>query len=121
MLDAAVLGHFTQHAAIAATNDQHALGGAVGQDRHVGEHFVVDEFVGFGGLDHAVQRHHPAHARVFENHQVLVLGTHFVQQLVHAKTLAVAFVEGFQVLVGRVGAHGKSPGECWWQRTVTRP
>ncbi|MNR46555.1 hypothetical protein D3C85_1655370 [compost metagenome] len=87
----------------------------------MGEHFVVDEFVGFGGLDHAVQRHHPAHARVFEDHQVLVLGAHFVQQFFHAKTLAVAFVEGFQVVAGGDVAHGKCSDECGWQRTVTRP
>ena len=103
----ACLGHFAQHAAVTAADDQHAPGGAVGEDRHVGEHFVVDEFVGFGGLDHAVQRHHPAHARVLENHQVLMFGAHFVQQFFHAKTLAVTFIEGFQVLAGLGDGHGQ--------------
>ncbi|MNZ80567.1 hypothetical protein D3C78_992070 [compost metagenome] len=101
VLDAAVLGHFAQHAAVAAADDQHALGQAVGEDRHVGEHLVVDELVGLGGLDHAVQRHHPAHAGVLENHQMLMLGTHFVEHLVDAKALAVTIVESFLVV-----AHG---------------
>ncbi|MNZ74538.1 hypothetical protein D3C78_929890 [compost metagenome] len=76
----------------------------MGEDRHVGEHLVVDELVRLGGLDHAVQGHDATHPRVLEDHQVLVLGAHFVKQLVHAKALAVTVVEGFLVVT-----HGLSP------------
>ncbi|MCY1399043.1 hypothetical protein D9M71_140920 [compost metagenome] len=103
-LDIAVLAHFTQHAAVATADDQHALHRAVGEDRYVGEHLVIDELVRLGGLNHAIQRHHTAHARIFEDHQMLVLGAHFVQQLVHAEALAVSVVESFLVI-----AHGLSP------------
>jgi hypothetical protein len=43
---------------------------------------------------------------------VLVFGAHFVQQFFHAKTLAVAFVEGFQVIACWDVAHGKCSDEC---------
>ncbi|CRP21403.1 hypothetical protein PAERUG_P18_London_17_VIM_2_04_10_02879 [Pseudomonas aeruginosa] len=105
-LDALVLGHLAQHTAVAAADDQHAPGRAVGEDRHVGEHLVVDELVGLGGLDHSVERHHPAHPGVFENHQVLVLGAHLMQHVVDAEALAVALVQSFLII-----AHG--PGSPW--------
>ncbi len=92
MFDAHVLGDFTQHAAVATADDQHTLGCTVRQNRHMGEHFVVDEFVRFGGLNDAVQRHDTAHARVLEDHQVLVIGTYFVKHFFNTKALAVAFV-----------------------------
>ena len=101
VFDAAMFGNFAQHTAIAATDNQHALGCAVGEDRYVGEHLVVDEFVGFSGLDNAVERHDPAHARVLEDHQMLMLGAHFVQQFFHTEALAVTFIQRLLII-----AHG---------------
>ena len=109
VLNTTVLGHFTQHAAIAAANDQYTLDGAVRQNRHMGQHLVIDELIGFGGLNNPVQRHDTAHHRVFENNQMLVFGSHFMEQLVHAKTLAVAFVKGFKIIGFKRFGHGKSP------------
>ena len=60
VLDSAVLQHAFEHAAIAGADDQHAPGRAVGQQRHMGEHFLIDELVGFGDLHHAVQQHDAA-------------------------------------------------------------
>ena len=44
-LDAAVLQHPAQHAAIAGADDQHALGRAMRQQRHMRQHLLVDELV----------------------------------------------------------------------------
>ncbi|RMS16985.1 hypothetical protein ALP75_204777 [Pseudomonas syringae pv. actinidiae] len=101
VLDGQVLGDFAQHAAIAAANDQYTFGSAMSQNRHVSEHLVIDELIRFGGLDHTIQRHDPAHTRVLEDHQMLVLGAYFVQHFFHTKALAVAFVQRFLII-----AHG---------------
>ena len=95
--------------AITAANDQYTLDGAVRQNRHMGQHLVIDELVGFGGLNNTIQRHDTAHHRVFENNQMLVFCSHFMEQLVHAKTLAVAFVKGFKIIGFKRFGHGKSP------------
>ncbi len=70
----------------------------------MGKHFVVDELVGFGGLDHAVEGHDAAHAGIFEDHQMLAFGAHFMQQLVDLEPLPVSLVESFLKV-----AHGCLP------------
>jgi hypothetical protein len=86
----------------------------------VGEHLVIDELVGLGGLDHAVQGHDPAHAGVLEDHQVLVFGTHLVQQLVDAETLAVAVVESFQVFAHGAGSRRNGGRRGRWPAEKAR-
>ncbi len=99
-----MLGDFAQHAAIATADNQHPPGQAMSQDRHVGEHLVVDEFVGLGGLHHTVERHDAPHAGILENGQMLMLGATFIQHPVYREALAVSLVESFLIV-----AHGYLP------------
>ena len=43
----------------------------MGDDRHVGDHFVVAELVRFRGLDHAVKGQDPAKPAIAEDDRVL--------------------------------------------------
>ena len=52
---ALVLQRLLGHAAIAAADDQHLARRAVGEDRHMGHHLVVDELVAGGDLHHPVE------------------------------------------------------------------
>ena len=56
MFDAVMFQHLARHATIAAAHNQHALGGPMGQDRHMGQHFMIDEIIRFGHLHHAIKR-----------------------------------------------------------------
>ncbi len=78
-LDRFVLEHFFGDAAVPASDDQHLAGLAVGEDRHMGHHLVVDELVLGGDLGGAVQHQHLAEERVLEQNQVLMLGLHLVE------------------------------------------
>ncbi|CCK12371.1 hypothetical protein BN126_2552 [Cronobacter sakazakii 680] len=99
--------HFTQHRAIAAADDQHALRVAVGQQRHMRHHFVIDKFIAFGGLHHAVQRHHPAKGGVFENNQILMIGFFAIEHFVDGKVLTKLIVQRF--VPHRILGHGLIP------------
>ena len=44
-LDAAMLQHAAQHAAVAGADDQHRSRRAVRQQRHMRQHFLIDELV----------------------------------------------------------------------------
>src|SRR5262249_20700598 len=54
-LDRFVPEHLFGDAAVAAANDQHIFGAAVGKQRNVGHHLVIDELIPAGDLGGAVQ------------------------------------------------------------------
>ena len=58
-----------------------SLRGAMRQDRHVGEHFMVAGLVALGRLDDAVERQDAAEIGVFEDNQVLQFGLRPEQDL----------------------------------------
>lgn len=55
LLDQRMFGHFACDAAIAAADDQDALGARVGAERYEGDQFLVAELIAFGALDDAVK------------------------------------------------------------------
>ena len=105
--DAAMLKHAFQNAAIARANDQNALGRAMGQNGHMGDHFLIDEFIAFGDLHHAIQQHHPAMGFAFKDNNVLKFGLYPRQFALHAEALAPGGVEGF--IDPAIGRHGGIP------------
>ena len=58
--DVAVLQHPAQHAAVASADDQHPVGIAMCEQRHMGQHFLVDELIPLGDLHHTVEQHNAA-------------------------------------------------------------
>ena len=95
VLHAGMAAYLAQNAAVAAADDQHAARGAMGEDRHVGQHLVVDELIPLGGLHDAIEHHHPAEHRVVEDHQVLVLGFGLEVDLVDQEVLTVGVIQRF--------------------------
>jgi hypothetical protein len=81
-LDGLVLEHLFGNAAIAAADDQHVAGIAVGEQRHVRHHLLVDELVALRDLGGAVEHQHFADIGLLEQHQMLVLGLQLVEHLV---------------------------------------
>ena len=79
--------HFACRSTIAATDDEHARGVAVAENRHVGQHLVVDELVALGGLDDAVKREDPSEQPVLEDQQLLLTGRGAEQDPVHGQPL----------------------------------
>ena len=86
-----MLEHLFGDAAVAAADDQHLFRLAVGEERHVRHHLVVDEFVLGGDLGRAVEHQHLAEELVLEQHQMLVLGLHLVEHLLDLEGHAEAF------------------------------
>ena len=88
-----VLEHLLGDAAVAAADDQHLLGLAMREHRHVRHHLVVDELVLGGDLGRAVEHQHLAEEFVLEQHQMLVLGLHLVEHALdlvgHAEALGI--------------------------------
>src|SRR5690606_26233648 len=93
VLNVFVLQHFAQNAAVTAADNEYALRVRVGEQRHMHHHFVVNKFVAFGGLHHAIEQHHAAHKRRVDNLQVLVLGFNFKQHFSNGKGLAITRVQ----------------------------
>ena len=111
-LDRLVLEHFLRDAAVAAADDQHLLGVAVGEDRHMGHHLVVDELVRGRDLGGAVEHQHLAEEWVLEQHEMLVLGLHLVKHPLdlvgHAEAEVVEKCLGNPALLGhRPSDHGR--------------
>ena len=102
--DAAMLKHALENAAIARADDQHALGRAMGQDGHMGDHFLIDEFIAFRDLHHAIQQHHPAMGFAFKDDNVLKIRLHPRQFALHTEALAPGGVKGF--IDPAIGRHG---------------
>ena len=69
-----MLQHLLERAAVAAADDQDVARRAVGDDRHMGHHLVIDELVALAGLDDAIQDQDPAERRVLEDQHVLQAG-----------------------------------------------
>ena len=122
-LDGAVLQGLLEHAAVAAADDQHLARGAVGQDRHVREHLVVDELVALGGLDDIVQDQHPAQGPVLEHDHALMRGPAVVEDFfgfqLESQTRVQDFLEppGHRTRPRRISSTARRPGRKAARRT----
>src|SRR5690606_33541173 len=105
VLNVFVLQYFAQNTAITAADNEYAFGVGVRKQRYVHHHFVVNKFVTFGGLHHAIEQHHAAHKRRVDNLQVLVLGFNFKQHFFNGKGLGITRVQRFAD--GRSNGHNK--------------
>jgi len=56
---------------------------------------VIDEFITFGGLYNAIQRHHAAKSRVLEDNQILMIGLFMIQHVINGKVLPKVIVQRF--------------------------
>jgi len=74
LLDRGVLEHFFGRSAVAATDDEHALGSGVRGGRRVDEVLVIDELITFGCHVEAVQPEQLAVVRRVVDRELLVLG-----------------------------------------------
>ena len=90
-----MLQDLAERAAVAAADDADMFCIPVRQDRHMGQHFVIDEFVSLGGLDDTVQTEHPAEFGRPVKSQRLVAGVAFVKNFLDFQTEPVAFAEAF--------------------------
>src|SRR5690606_22687941 len=113
VLNVFVLQHFAQNAAVTAADNEDALRVRVGEQRHVHHHFVVNKFVAFGGLHHAIEQHHAAHKRRVDNLQVLVFGFDFKQHFFNGKGLGITRVQRFAD--GRSNGHNKACKQKNWR------
>src|SRR4029077_17801295 len=82
-----------EHAAVAAAHNQGFARPAVGEQRHVRHHLVVDELVLGGELHDRVEHHHPAKVGIFEDDQTLVLGLAIEEDAVRGQSDTEATVE----------------------------
>lgn len=106
---AGVTQHFTQGAAVAATDDDDALGVGVAEQHRVRHHLVVEEVVAGGEHGGAIDGHQVTEGVGFPHLDVLILGLHFFQLLFQAQ--AESGAGGVEVLVKPVvfgAAHGGS-------------
>src|SRR5690606_17116159 len=99
-------GDFTQHGTVAAADNQHMFRVAVGQQRDVGHHLVIDKLIALGGLHHTVQRHHAAKGSVLEDDQILMIGFLVVKHVIHGKVLTKLIMQRFMPY--RFFGHGLS-------------
>ena len=88
-------GHFTQHCAVAAADNQNMLRVTVRQERDVGHHFMINKLVALGGLHNAVQRHHAAKGSILEDDQILVIGFLMVEHVINGKVLTKLVMQCF--------------------------
>ena len=93
LLDGRMLQHLAHDAAVAAADDQHALGLVHHHQRHVRHHLVVDELVRRRELAHAVEHQHRAPGLVLEDDEVLVLGLDLVQDLIRLEAHAPVWMK----------------------------
>ena len=112
-LDRLVLEHLLGDAAVAAADDQNVARIAMGEQRHMRHHLLVDEFVAFGYLGRAVEHQHLAEIGLLEQHQMLMLGLHFVKYFVdregHAEAEIVEQSFGDPAPFGRFLRHDSLP------------
>src|SRR6056297_454962 len=93
MLDRGVFQNLARHAPITAADDTDAPGRPMCQDRHMGEHFMIDEIVALGRLDHVIQRQDAPKGSVLENPQALMIRFAVVKKRVDSKGLGVMRVQ----------------------------
>ena len=103
-LDRLVLQHLLEQPAVAPADDEDPPRVAVGDERHVAHHLVIEELVALGRLDDAVECEHAAHHLVLEDYQVLQLGLLAMDDALDLEALADVVVEGFLVPI-----HGPLP------------
>ncbi len=100
-------------AAVAAADDQHLLAPAMGEDRYMRHHLVIDELVLGGDLRGTVEHQYLAEELVLEQHKVLVLGLHFVEHPVdlvgHAEALRIEQGLGNPAFLGHGVSQDKRP------------
>jgi hypothetical protein len=82
-----------EHPAVAAAHDQGFARLAVGEQRNVRHHLVVDELVLRRELHDLVEHHHAPEIGVFEDNQPLVLGLAVEEDAVRRQTDTEATVE----------------------------
>src|SRR5215472_4204666 len=101
-----VLEHFLRDAAIAAADDQDIFRPAMGEQRHMRHHLLIDEFVFLGDLRRAVEHQHFAEEAILEQYKMLVLGLQLIEHPInlegHAESEIVEKRFGDPALLGRV-------------------
>ncbi len=77
----------------------------MGEQRHMGHHFLIDEFVFLRDLSGAIEHQHLAEETMLEQDEVLMSGLHFIEHLVdlesHAKPEVVEQCLGDPAFGGR--------------------
>ena len=94
LLDRAMAQHLAQHAPIAAANDEHPARRAMGEERHMRHHLVIDELVPRCELHHPVEHHHAAELGILENDEMLMRGAAFMQDALRLQADAPALMQG---------------------------
>ena len=74
-----MLENLFRHTAITAADNQDLFHVAVGKDRRMSQHLMIDELVKLSGLNSAVQSHDAAQETMFENDKVLNIGPLMMQ------------------------------------------
>ena len=82
-LHAAVLQNFLGEPAIPAADDQHVLGRAMGKQRHMRHHLVIDELVAHRDLGGAVERDQAAEPHGVDDDQALVRRGEIIEDFGH--------------------------------------
>lgn len=80
-MDAVVLDHLAEDAAVAAADDENLLGVGVRIHGQVGDHLLIREFIVLGALDDVVEHEDGAMVGGLEDEHVLVLALLMVQDL----------------------------------------
>ena len=116
--DRFVLEHLLGDAAVAASHDQHVARIAVGKQRHVRHHLMVDELVLAGDLRGSVEHQHLAEERMLEQNEMLVRGLHLVDHPLdlvgHAEAEIVEQRFGNPAFFG----HARAPGSARRRQTT---
>src|SRR4029078_10837582 len=120
-----VLEDAPQHATVAGADNEYAVGGAVCQQRHVGQHLLIDELVALRDLDHAVQHHDPAVREALEHGDVLERTLHPREFALHQEALTPVRVQ--RLVDPAVGCHDATRAApaaartAGWTSARTRP
>lgn len=85
--------HFARHAAVAAADDQNPPRRAMGEQRRVGEHLMIDVLIALRHLHNAVEGENPAEDRVLEDLEALMIGAAVVDHPRRTQPLAIVRVQ----------------------------
>jgi len=75
--------HLANNSTVAAADNDNLPGVRMGMQHDMGEHFMVEQFVTLGDLDHAVKDQHLAEVRVLDHHDLLKRALAMVQNIAH--------------------------------------